>query len=244
MAGIDNISLTKSIAMNIPLLPSDNLYKFIGIGSLTIFIIIAYQTIKSINTVNDIYLHLKLQEKELSLKLETTQKELDSLKPYIQGLYSQQSIDSIKPHTPRVNPAATYSLMNERLVLQNFLSSGKSYPFDNATIAAIDRIALIDKSLSISTMIAKQDSIYKNHLILHAQLDLTDELRKWNLKRNSILMSISFLASFIGFFLWYHKKQKYDDIQTKFESKRNSSDENSPPSPSLATADEAPRKKT
>lgn len=184
--------------MNIPNLPTDNLYKFIALtGVLLLLISIFYPEYQRIK-IRDEITHYNGEIKKLNIESNKSNSKLKDIKEQVEKL---DSISNTKSN----------SIVNDTIIVRTQVLEGPKVLVDLSL--QIDK--LVDEYLSIrrDLSIQKVEVNTKLNLINDKEADLKDinELTNY-------LGGFSIVLSFLGFLLWYEKTQKYQDRVLKEQS--------------------------
>jgi len=184
--------------MNIPNLPTDNLYKFIALtGVLLLFISIFYPEYQRIRIREEITLY-NGEIKKLNIESDKSKRKLKDIKEQVEKL---DTISKIKSN----------SIVNDSVITRTRVLQGPKELVDLSL--QIDK--LVEEYLSIERDLSIQrvEVNTKLNLINDKEADLEDINELVN-----YLGGFSIVLSFLGFILWYEKTQKYQDRVLKEQS--------------------------
>lgn len=191
--------------MNIPSLPTDNLYKFLAIFGLIILVFSFYLEDKHLEEQHDINKQLRefnidhQGDKEFRDYLENT---LDSMKNSFYSFYNK--IITL-PQDYKIKPVKLNGLESLKVELENF----KDFPEDFERIS--NKLIELNNAWLISGREAEK---------ILGDLDYVEkkvEYAKFNAK---YLRVIGCFSMVFGFILWYWKHQRYIDAKIKWEGQK------------------------
>lgn len=176
--------------MNLPSFPTDNLYKFISIEGIILFVTaLFYPEYRRSEINNEIALN-NGDVKRLSIENQKSSSKLKEIKDEIEILDEKAN--------------NTGSIVNDTLISRTRILSGKA---DLVELSKkIDKLVLEWKEINMTIELKRIDIDIKS--------ELTENKREALRDLNDIMIflgPLSMLLTFIGFVLWYDKAQKFQD---------------------------------
>lgn len=176
--------------MNIPNFPTDNLYKFISISGMILFLVsLFYPTYLGNKLNNDIAIY-NGEIKKLSIENKKSKSKLDEIKDEIRVLDEKGNFRG--------------SITNDTMIVRTKVIVGDE--------------SLVLQSKKIDQLVSQWEEINRQIELKSIDINVKFEQIKNNRKdlddldeASSIFGPISILITLLGFLLWYNKTQKYQD---------------------------------
>lgn len=177
--------------MTIPNLPTDNLYKFVALTGIFLFL---FTTIYPEYKYQEISNEMTLIDGEISkldfekTKIKEKQKEL------------KNKVDRLDQQCN----CGTKSIVNDSIIIRTIILDGSKELLELSS--SIDQLVEQWSDLNRQLSIKMIDIITRQKILLNKQ----KEIQKYQ-DEADIYTPLSFILAFIGFFSWYHKTQSIQD---------------------------------
>ena len=178
--------------MNIPSLPTDNLYKFIALSGLLIFIVVHYYCLTQAYELDKQKTILSGEISKIELETNSIKEKQRHLKYAIEELYLMAGIKD------------PITVTDTLIIYSRYLSGPKEF---------------ISKSKEVEQKVEQFNQTQQDYLSKKFDLDTKRSIQKFNENTYSQLFEvypfvsvISFAISLVGFILWYKKIQRFQDI--------------------------------
>ena len=177
--------------LNLPSPPTDNLYKFISIFGLVISVLaFVYVETKSLENTQEIY-QLNSEKRQLLVEKSKLERKKYALKGRLSDFDKKANFKSA-------------SVVNDTVIIWTKIIQGSK--------------ELVDESKSISQLIEdlriaeldyfkKETEIHDKQSIIDLRTSEYEKVFEWI----DILLPFGIILTIVGFLLWYHKSQKYQD---------------------------------
>jgi len=195
--------------MNIPSLPTDNLYKFLAIFGLTLIIAGTYLGYKKNNYYSEMYFEIYSKSKQYENEIEEYKKEDNILSDAINKFAKDQNIilskDSL--NVSLIEELILYKQEYEQRLRNNETLKNKEYKY----------LALLNRTIFLNEELRRLDILRRKNNI---NIDVYNEANKRDAIKYLIKLcfSFGFIISMFGFIFWYYRIQKYEDHLIKANS--------------------------
>lgn len=219
-----------------PPLPTDNLYKFMAFFGLTL-IVLSFVAFYQYHQTSLKVIELESEDNILNLQKEKIKQELEELKEHINkyvyrippALRNRNTINvTFSPIDPNNNSDPNFVEEIRKPITLSFENMDKSgNPFAEVFDNTLKKLKLWDTSLTKKqhAELINKNIQYLNDYAKH--LSKEDVINR-ELEYQGCLCNISYIIlfagitlSFIGFYLWYYKLQRFQDMIIKRQAGKN-----------------------